>query len=305
MIKYIARRMISLVVILILVPTTLFLLLRLSGDPAALFAGPDASPEQISSLREALGYNNPLHVQYVRFMNGLLFLDFGNSLRFRAPAFPIALERLPATLILTGAAMAIAVSVGIPVGILVARRRRGVISLIAQVMVLLGQSTPAFWLGILLMMVFSVKFGLLPVVGHGDVRHLILPAFTLAAWPMAGLTRLVRSGMLDVLGQDYIRTAYAKGLSDLVVTYRHAFRNVMISVVTYAGLQFSQLLGGAVIVETVFAWPGMGSRMVLAVLQRDYPLVQASVFIIAVLVVLIMLLVDLMYNLVDPRTKQW
>jgi ABC-type dipeptide/oligopeptide/nickel transport system permease component len=301
LLRYLRGRFIQLAGVVLGVSTALFFVLRLSGDPVMLLVPAEATPEQIEGLRRAMGFADPLLVQYVRFMRHLLVLDFGDSLLFRQPAMKMVLERAPATIELTVAAILLAVVVALPVGIYSATHPGGWSSRLLTLATLLGQSMPGFWLGILLILFFAVGLRLLPSFGNETPSHLILPALTLGAFPMARLMRLTRSGMLEVLSEDYIRTAYAKGLSDRIVFYRHALRNFLIPIVTIIGVDFSTLLGGAVLVESVFSWPGLGLQVVKGALSRDYPIVQATVFCVALMVVLINLAVDVVYLVLDPR----
>jgi ABC-type dipeptide/oligopeptide/nickel transport system permease component len=244
-----------------------------------------------------------LPVQYAKFLARPVRGDFGNSLWQNQPALELVLDRLPATLQLTLAAMAISVAVSVPAGIIAAIKRGSVFDSMVMLATLLGQSIPVYWLGLMLILTFGVRFEVLPTSGTGSVAHLILPAVTLAAYVMARNARLVRSGMLDVLSQDYIRTARAKGLVERIVVLRHGLRNAAIPVVTMLALDFGALLGGAVITETIFAWPGVGRLVMQAIFQRDFPLVQAAVFVVAVTFVLINVAVDLVYTVLDPRIR--
>jgi peptide/nickel transport system permease protein len=303
LLPYIARRLIQAVLVLLAVSFIVFILLHITGDPVALMLPPDATYEEIESFRQQLGLNDPLYVQYGRFLTGLLQGDFGTSIRSRQPALGLVLERLPATLELAFAAMVLAVVVAFPVGIISAVRRGSVLDHIGMVLALVGQSVPVFWLGIMLILVFAVNLGLVPPAGRGSLSALILPAITLGLFSMARTARLVRSSMLEVLTQNYITTARAKGLAEFVITYRHALKNALIPVITVLGLDFATLLGGAVITETIFAWPGVGRLVVTSIAGRDYPVVQAAVFIIASSYTLLNLFVDILYAYLDPRIR--
>jgi ABC-type dipeptide/oligopeptide/nickel transport system permease component len=300
---YLVRRLVQLVLVLLLVTSLLFFLLRLSGDPAAMVAGQNASPEAIQNIRHSLGLDRPLWEQYLSFLGGVLTLNLGDSITTRHGALQTVLERVPATATLTLAAFGLALVIAIPVGILCAIRPRAWVSRLAMLVAFLGQSMPVFWLGLLLIVVFAVNLHWLPTSGGGDLRHLILPAICLALLPLAKVLRLTRSGMLEVLHQDYVRTARAKGLVERHVVAGHAFRNMLIPVVTVIGVDLAQLLGGAVVIETVFGWPGLGRLMVDSVSGRDYPVVQAAVLLIATLVVLLNFGVDLLYRQLDPRIR--
>lgn len=301
--RFVVRRAIQAVLVLIGISTILFFLLRLSGDPAALLVGENATPEQVAAIRRSLGLDDPLPVQYARFMAGVAQLQFGESLVTKRDALKMVWDALPNTLVLASTALVLGLAVAFPVGIYAALKRGTVGSFLAMLVALLGQSMPSFWLGIMLILIFAVQLRWLPSFGTGTIRHLILPAVTLSAFVMARHARLMRSGMLEVLSQDYIRTANAKGASPRLVILRHALKNTLIPVVTVLAVDLSFLVGGAVIIETVFAWPGMGRQMVQAVAGRDYPVVQATVFVVALLVVGINLLLDVVYGWLDPRIK--
>jgi peptide/nickel transport system permease protein len=250
-----------------------------------------------------MGFTDPLLVQYWRFFKGTLRLDFGLSFRHSQPALDLVLERMPATIQLTITAMIIAMIIAVPVGIISAIRRNSILDHIGMTGALLGQSTPVFWLGIMLILVFSVTFQWFPSSGRGTLEHLILPAVTLGMFSMARTARMMRSSMLEVLGQEYMKTARAKGLSPRMVILKHALKNALIPVVTIVGMELGTLLGGAVITETIFAWPGVGRLAVQAIYNRDYPVVQAAVFLLASIFVLVNLVVDILYTYLDPRVK--
>ena len=287
-----------------LVTVVVFGLLHLTpGDPATLMLGEQATPDQIRDLRRALGLDEPLLTQYLRFLGHAVRGDFGTSIRAQRPALEVVLERLPATLVLAAGAFTFAVSLGMPIGVLSAVKRLTIWDHGSMGLALLGQSMPVFWLGLMLIVVFSVNLRWLPVSGWGGPQHLVLPAITLGTFLIGLIIRLTRSSMLDVLRQDFVRTARAKGLGEKAVIVRHALRNALIPVVTLLGLQLGILLGGAVITETVFAWPGVGMVTVTAIHQRDYPVVQCAVFVSAVLVVSINWAVDTLYNVLDPRIR--
>jgi peptide/nickel transport system permease protein len=300
---YLLRRLAQAVLVLLGVSFVVFFILYLTGDPALLLLPPDATAEDIRKFREAMGFNDPFIVQYGRFLGGALRGDFGQSVRHGEPAFPLVLERLPATFQLSGAALLLALLLAIPAGVVSAVRRNTAVDYVATVVALLGQSMPTFWLGIMLILIFSVQFNLLPSSGRGGIEHLVLPAVTLGLFTTARITRLTRSGMLEVLNQDYIRTARAKGVSGQPVVWKHAFKNAAIPIVTIVGIELGTLLGGSVITETIFAWPGVGRLSVQAIYNRDYPVVQAAVFLLASTFVLVNLVVDLLYTYLDPRIR--
>jgi peptide/nickel transport system permease protein len=300
---YLARRLLQSLLVLFGVSFVVFLILHLTGDPALVLLPPDASAEDVERFRAAMGFNDPFLVQYGRFLAGALRGDFGDSIRHGEPAFALVVERMPATFELAGAALLIALCLAIPAGIVSAVRRNTPVDYTSTVIALLGQSMPTFWLGIMLILLFSVQFNLLPSSGRGTLQHLILPAVTLGLFTTARVTRLTRSGMLEVLGQDFIRTARAKGVSDRPVVWKHALKNAAIPIVTIVGIELGTLLGGSVITETIFAWPGVGRLSVQAIYNRDYPVVQAAVFLLASTFVLVNLLVDVVYTYLDPRIR--
>ena len=300
---YLLRRLAQSVLVLLGVSFVVFFILYLTGDPALVLLPPDATAEDIREFRARMGFNDPFIVQYGRFLGGALRGDFGQSVRHGEPAFGLVLERLPATFELSGAALLIALLLAIPAGVVSAVRRNSVTDYVATVVALLGQSMPTFWLGIMLILIFSVQFNVLPSSGRGGPEHLLLPAVTLGLFTTARITRLTRSGMLEVLNQDYIRTARAKGVSGQPVVWKHAFKNAAIPIVTIVGIELGTLLGGSVITETIFAWPGVGRLSVQAIYNRDYPVVQAAVFLLASTFVLVNLVVDLLYTYLDPRIR--
>ncbi|MBI4241504.1 MAG: ABC transporter permease [Candidatus Rokubacteria bacterium] len=300
---YLIRRLLQSILVLFGVSLVVFLILHLTGDPTLLLLPPDATAEEIHRFREAMGFNDPVLVQYLRFFRGAVQGNFGDSLRHGEPAFALVVERLPATLELTAAALLVALCLALPAGIISAVRRNTPLDYVTTVIALLGQAMPTFWLGIMLILIFSVQFSLLPSSGRGDLEHLVLPAFTLGLFTTARITRLTRSGMLEVLGQDYIRTARAKGVSERPVIWKHALKNASIPIVTIVGIELGTLLGGAVITETIFAWPGVGRLSVQAIFNRDYPVVQAAVFVLASTFVVVNLIVDIAYTYLDPRIR--
>ncbi len=300
---YVLRRLAQSLIVLLGISIVVFIILHLTGDPTLLMLPPDASAEEIARFRRAMGFDDPLPVQYWRFLRGVLQGDFGNSLRHDEPALGLVWDRMPATLELTTVALGIALLLAIPAGIVSAVFRNTVLDYVSTVVALIGQAMPTFWLGIMLILIFSVSLRLLPSSGRGDFTNLILPAVTLGLFTTARIMRLTRSGMLEVLGQDYVRTARAKGVGERGVVWKHALKNAGIPVVTIVGLELGTLLGGAVITETIFAWPGVGRLSVQAIYNRDYPLVQAAVFVLASIFVLVNLVVDLMYTYLDPRIR--
>lgn len=301
--RYLARSVIHAAAVALGVSMLSFLFMHLSGDPVMLMLPPDATDQQVEEFRERMGFNDPLLLQYLRFVTGAVRGDFGTSLRHQQPSLQLVLDRLPATMELAFAGMALALLLGVPLGIASARKRGTVVDYAGMAGALLGLSMPNFWLGIVGILIFSVKLGWLPTAGRGSWSQLVLPSAALGLYLVALIARLTRSGMLDVLGQDYVRTARAKGLPEVAVVWRHALKNALIPLVTVVGLQIGQLLSGAVVIETVFAWPGVGRLIVQALFQRDYPLVQAGVFVLAMVFVTVNLVVDLLYRVLDPRIR--
>ena len=300
---YLLRRFLQSLLVLLGVSFVVFGILFLTGDPALLLLPPDASIEDIAKFRQQMGFNDPFFVQYGRFLSGALRGNFGQSVRHGEPAFDLVMERMPATFELSGAALALALCLSIPAGIISAMRRNTLVDYIATVVALLGQSMPTFWLGIMLILLFSVQLNVLPSSGRGGWQHILLPAVTLGLFTTARITRLTRSGMLEVLNQDYIRTARAKGVANPPVVWKHALKNAAIPIVTIVGIELGTLLGGSVITETIFAWPGVGRLSVQAIYNRDYPVVQAAVFTLAATFVLVNLVVDVLYTYLDPRIR--
>jgi ABC-type dipeptide/oligopeptide/nickel transport system permease component len=303
MTAYVVQRLLLAILVVFGVSIVTFFLTFLSGDPAILMLPPDASAEQMARFRRDWGFDQPIIVQYGNFLWRAIQGDMGTSLRHGTPALPLIAERLPATFQLTVTAMLVAVALAVPLGIISATHRGSPIDLLSMTIALIGQAIPNFWLSIMAILLFAVTLGWLPTSGRGTWLHVVMPAGVLAIGLMALLTRLARSTMLEVLSEDYVRTARAKGLREWAVLSRHALRNALIPLVTVIGLQFGYILGGAVVIETVFTWPGVGLFTIQAITNRDYPVVQAAVLILSSAVVLINLLVDLLYGLLDPRIR--
>ena len=280
-----------------------FLIHMIPGDPVDIMLGESARIEDREALRADLHLNDSITIQYARFMKGFVRGDLGNSLHTRRPVFGAVIERFPATLELAVAAIAAALSMALPLGILSAVKRGTALDRGSLLFALIGVSIPNFWFGPLLILLFSIKLGVFPVSGRGGIGHLILPAVTLGLAMSAILARMIRSSLLDVIRKEFVLAARAKGLARPVVILKHAFRNALIPVVTVVGLQASSLLGGAIITETIFAWPGIGRLTMQAIAERDYPLVQGCVLLIALATVVINLLTDLLYGVVDPRIR--
>jgi peptide/nickel transport system permease protein len=301
---YIRRRLLQSIIVVWGVSVLVFFLLRLApGDPVTMLLAETATPEQIQAVREKWGLADPIPIQYLVFIGNALRGDLGDSLFFQEPAMEVLMERMPATLQLSAAALVLSLAVAIPIGMLSALKRDSIWDYLGTGLAMLGQAIPPYWLGIMLILVFAVGLHWFPTSGRGTIWHLVLPAITLGSVLMALVTRLVRSGMLDVLGEDYIRTARAKGLKERRVIVRHALRNILIPLVTVVGLQLGALFGGAVITESIFAWPGVGRLALQAISARDYPLVQAAVLFISVVYVFLNLAVDILYVYLDPRIR--
>lgn len=304
MAAYLARRLVFSVFILWGAVSIVFLVLRLvPADPALLILGSDATQAEIETLRASMGLDRSPIVQYGIFLGDVLRGDFGDSYRLQTDAMGLVLERLPATLELALTALVIAVAIGIPLGLLAALRVNRFTDRLVSMLSLLTQSLPGFWVGIVFILIFAGTLNWLPSGGTGTPAHIVLPAITLALPFIAILTRMTRSGLLEVINENYIQTARSKGLPERTVIFPHAIRNALIPIVTVVGLQFGQLLGGAVIIETVFAWPGIGRLLIDAIGQRDYNVVQAAVVLIAAGFVTINLVVDLLYGYLDPRVR--
>ncbi len=301
--RFLLLRLLRTVIVVWGVVTVVFVVARLSGDPISLLVAPETPPAEIQALRDRLGLNDPLPIQYAVFLRQAVRGDFGTSLRYRQDALQVVLDRVPATLQIAAAAFAFAVLVALPVGILSAVRPNSIFDNVAMLLALVGQAVPTFFLGIVLILLFAVRFGWFPTSGLGSPAGLVLPAITLGAFAAASIARLTRSAMLEVLGQDYVRTARAKGLGERSVVRGHALRNALVPVVTIMGLQFGTLLGGSVVTETVFALPGIGRLIIQSIGNRDYPVVQAGVFLIAVAFVVVNLVVDVLYAVLDPRIR--
>lgn len=302
--KFILKRILMLIPVLIGVSLIVFVLMQMTpGDPAQIMLGPQASLSDIKNLRNQLGLNQPLYIQYLKFIKGIVTFNFGTSLKDSQPVLGTLLLHFPATLQLTAVAILIALLIGIPVGIISATKQYSFFDNVSTVGALIGFSTPNFWLSIMLILVFAVNLRLLPVSGFGGIQFLVLPAIALGTQSAAVITRMTRSSMLEVLHQDYIRTARAKGLTERTVIYKHALKNALIPIITVVGLQIGVLLEGAILTETVFAWPGIGRLMIDSIRAKDFPIVQGGVIFTATIFVLVNLLVDILYAYVDPRVK--
>ncbi|WDV05973.1 ABC transporter permease [Lysinibacillus irui] len=310
--SFILKRLVNLIPTLLVVGIIVFIITRMiPGDPAAVMLGPQASVEDVENLREELGLNKSMPSQFISYVGDLAQLNLGYSYSYSESVIGLIIERFPNTVILALAALLIAVIIGIPAGILAARKQNTIIDYIVMLVSLVGVSMPIFWLGIMLVLFFSVNLGWFPATGMGNisdglwtyVKHLILPAFALATIPMATFARITRSSMLEVISQDYIKTARSKGIKEYLVIGKHALKNALTPILTVLGMQISNLLGGAVLTETIFSWPGMGRLIVDAIDKRDFVVVQGTVIFIAFIFVLINLIVDVLYKVVNPKVN--
>ena len=301
--RYILRRVLQSIVVLVVLAFIIFALARVTGNPADLLLSEDATAEDRDHLLRALGLDRPLHEQLFIFLRGAVRGDLGQSIRYRKPAVEVFFERLPNTLTLVPLALVFAVVVSIPLGLLAAVYRGSLIDRVCGSIAVLGIATPSFWLGIILIYVFSIKLGVLPSARMGGPSHYILPVVTLSAFLVAGMMRLVRSSVLEVLDSEFVKLARIKGLSQTVVLWKHCLRNALIPVVTLFGVFFALLVTGAIVTETVFAWPGVGRLTYEAVIFRDYPLLQAVILLKAIIVLGVNLTVDVLYAYLDPRVR--
>ena len=303
MAKYLGKRLLQSIIAILGVTLVVFLVLNVAGDPVTLMLPANASFEEIEALKAKLGYDDPVFVQYFRFLGNALRGDFGLSYNYYQPALSVVLERVPATATLALAAFAVSLLSSSPAGIVAAVRRNSKTDAVIRTLALLGQCVPAFWLGIMLMLLFSVKLKLLPTSGFESWSALILPAATLGLFSAAPVTRMLRANMIEVMGKEYIDTARSKGLSERVVVWKHAFKNALSSLLTVMGLQIAGLLGGAVITETVFAWPGIGRLLVQSINNSDFNVVEVIVILMATSFVVINFIVDVLYCVVNPRIQ--
>lgn len=304
MLQYLIKRLLSTIPVLIGISLLLFLMLRmLPGDPALVLAGQMASPEEVENIRHQLGLDRPIHLQYAVFLSRLVRFDLGRSARTQNPVKQEIWARLPNTILLAVLAISLACLFGIPAGIISAVRPYTWIDYVVTSTALFGISMPVFWLGLMLVVVFSIVLNWLPAGGTGSWKHVILPSLTLAAFVVAFIARMTRSSMMEALSQDFTTTARSKGLKERVVIIKHALKNALIPIITVVGLQFGMLLGGAVLTETVFAWPGLGRLIVDSILARDYPVIQGAILVFGLLYILVNLVVDLLYAYVDPRIR--
>ncbi|MCC5908817.1 MAG: ABC transporter permease [Clostridiaceae bacterium] len=301
---YIAKRLLQAIPVIFLVTVITFSLIHLMpGDPAIMRAGEDATPEQVEAIREAMGLNEPIYQQYLSWVTGLMRGDLGHSLQDGRPVFPTLIQRLPATLYLVLASFVVSIAIGVPVGILSAVKQNTFIDSFARGFALLGISLPSFWFGLMMMLLFSYRLQWLPASGSGTLHHIVMPALALGMASAGLITRMTRSAMLEVLKQDYIRTARSKGLRAQIVIYKHALKNALLPVVTVIGLQLGYRLGGSVIVEQVFAYPGIGRFAYNRLLARDYPMIMGNLFIFAMIFIFVNIITDIIYGFLEPRIR--
>lgn len=301
MAKYISKRLLQAIFVLLGVSLVAFIILHLSGDPLSLLISSGATPEQEAAIRTKMGLDDPLYIQYFRFLAQILHGDFGESLYYKQSTLSLIMNRLPATIQLTFAGILVAIVIGIPLGIIAATKKGSVVDSVVRIIAICGQAIPSFWLGLMMILIFSVKLKWLPTSGRGTFAQMIMPAITVGLFSMASVCRLTRSTMIETLKTDYIRTAKAKGLHKARIIVVHALRNSLLPVVTTIGMEIGHLLGGTLLTETIFSWPGIGSLAVQAITNRDYPLVQTAVLITAFMFVIVNLIVDLLYAVIDPR----
>ena len=301
--KYIIRRLGYSVISLVLLSLTIFFFVRVTGDPAVLLVEPGASKADLDQIRQQFGLDRPLFIQYGHFVSSLVRGDFGQSFYYRTPVLELYLSRLPNSLMLAAAAMALSLLIGIPSGILAAVNVNGWWDRVGKIFSLLGLSLPSFWVGLVMILFFSVYLGWLPSSGAGTASHMIMPAFALGWFFAAAHMRMTRSSMLEVMGSEYVKLARLKGLPERMVITKHAFKNALIPVLTLAGINLVIMVNVAVVVETVFAWPGIGRLLYEGVAFRDFPVVQATVLLSGVMVVVVNLLVDILYAVIDPRIR--
>ena len=300
---YAARQLVQLVVVIIGISMLAFAILHVVGDPVLLLLPQNAGKEEFERYRRLLGLDQPIYVQYWKFASRAVRGDFGNSWYGDVPAFGLVLQRMPPTIYLTLAGLGVALLIALPLGILAALRRHSFVDNVCTALAVAGQAMPIFWLGIMLIIVFAVRLKALPASGYGTWQHFVMPAFTLGAFLAPITMRLVRAGVIEVMNMEYIKTARAKGVAERMVVIKHAFRNACIPVITVLGLQFGQLLGGAIVTETVFAWPGVATLTVESIRNQDFPVVQCAVVLLALIIVVVNLCVDMLVGFIDPRIR--
>jgi|TARA_B100001964_G_scaffold203966_1_gene233349 peptide/nickel transport system permease protein len=305
MLTFLRRRLFQGLISILIVLSIAFVVLNLSGDPIRMMLPPTASQEDVEAMRKSYGFDQPLIYRYFTFLNQIAHLDFGKSVQTRRPALSMVLARLPATILLSFSALFLAALFGIPLGILAAVKRGKIVDTLAVLLSMVGQSTPVFWIALILIYLFGVIFPVLPPSGYGTAEHLILPATSLSLFLLAGITRVTRTSLLEVLNMPFITTARSKGLKEHVVILKHAFLNAVIPVVTQLALQMRFVIGGSVVVEAIFGWPGLGQLLAQAAFARDYPVVITSTFFISLFIILLNIALDCFYSAINPRIKLW
>ncbi len=301
--RYLVRQLVQLVVVILGISILVFSILHIIGDPVTLLLPQNAGKEEYARYKHLMGLDRPVWVQYWKFATSAIHGDFGKSWYGNAPAFGLVIDRMPPTIYLTLAGLGVALFIALPLGVLAALKRHSVVDTLCTLLAVAGQAMPIFWLGIMLIIIFAVRLKLLPASGYGTWQNFVMPAFCLGAFLAPITMRLVRSGLIEVMSMEFIKTARAKGLVEWMVVVKHAFRNACIPVVTVLGLQFGQLLGGAFITETVFAWPGVATLTVESIRNQDFPVVQCAVLLLALIIVVVNALVDLLVGLIDPRIR--
>ncbi len=305
MLRFIARRALQSIVTILIIVSVVFLVLNLSGDPIRMMASPTASEQDVAALRAAFGFDKPLGLRYLDFLKQVSLLRFGESIRTQQPALRAVLQRMPATLLLAFTALALATSIGIPLGMLAAVKRGTAADAPAVLVSMVGQSMPVFWTALLLIFAFGVMVPILPPSGYGTLAHLVLPSVSIAFFLLAGIVRVTRASVLEVLSQPFVTVARSKGLAERLVLVKHVFRNASIPVLTQLSLQMRFVIGGSVVVESVFGWPGVGQLLAQAAYGRDFPVVIAATFFIALFILVFSMVLDLAYGLIDPRVRVW
>ncbi|MGI6879595.1 ABC transporter permease [Microbacterium sp. gxy059] len=303
MIAYLVKRVLEVVPVLFILVSAVFLLVNVAGDPVASMLGDDATPEQIAAVQHSLGLDRPIVVQYADYVGSVVRGDFGDSYRFGESALALVIGRLPVTLTLAITGIAIAIAFAVPAGVVAAVRRGGILDRVLSAIAVLGKAMPNFWLGIMLILLFAVQLRMLPVSGAGGWTSVILPSIAIATGVAAEIAMLVRTSVIEELGNDYVRTARGKGLTEGTILRRHALRNAFVPVASIVLLQFANLVGGTIIVETVFSWPGLGQLLVNAVSNKDLPVVQAGVFVIALMIIIVNVCGDIVFRLSDRRIR--
>ncbi len=303
MLRYLIKQLFCSLIAVFGITLIVFVALNLARDPVELMLPPSATKADMEEMREVMGFNDPVLVQYGRFLKGAVVGDFGESYNYNEPALDVVLERLPATLKLASTALLLGVAIAIPAGVISAVYRGKLVDVFIRILALIGQCVPGFWLGIMMMLLFSVRLGWLPTSGSDSWKSIIMPAVALSVHTAATITRLLRSNMLDVMNKEYIDVARSKGLGAWTVVMKHAFKNAITSIITVLGMQIANMVGGAVIVETVFSWPGVGRLAVMSITNGDFMVVEAIVFILATSFVVVNFVVDVLYCIINPRVQ--